>query len=96
MVIKIYSNISYNYHRLDDPEESLKYSDAGIEFAQLNYMMYALPLLYMRKGVAELKLGKKEHSDSLRKSIYMLDIQGNTKLKELYENVLEKKYNIKF
>lgn len=95
LVIKIYTNISYNYYRMEDAEETLKYSNEGIEYAHNNHLLYGLSLLYMRKGVAELRLNKEEHIDSFRKCIYSLEIQGNTKLKEIYESVLENKYHIK-
>ncbi len=94
LVIKIYSNISYNYYRLDNPKKALKYSEQGIIFAKYNSLMYVLPLLYMRKGIAELKLNMDGYMSSIRKSLYLLDIQDNPKLKELYEDVLKKKYNI--
>ena len=58
LVLKIYSNISYNYYRKENAEETLKYSNEGIEFAHDNHLMYSLPLLYMRKGVAELRLNR--------------------------------------
>jgi len=94
LVIKIYVNLSYNLYMMDNPEDTLKYSNEGIKFAQANSLMYGLPNLYWRKGIAELKLGLGEHLDSIKKSLYILDVQGNVKLKTIYEGVLKNKYNI--
>jgi len=94
LVIKIYINISYNHYMMDNPEETLKYSSEGIDFAQSNSLMYGLPLLYMRKAIAQLKLGGDDHMDSIKKGLYMLEIQGNASLKKVYMDVLKKKYNI--
>lgn len=94
LVIKIYINISYNHYMMDNPRDTLEYSDDGIDFAQSNSLMYGLPLLYMRKGIAQLKIGSGDHLDSIKKSLYLLEIQGNMKLKSIYENVLKNKYNI--
>ena len=79
---------------MDNPEETLRYSNEGIDFAQANSLMYGLPLLYMRKAIAQLKLNLDEHMDSIKKGLYMLEIQGNAPLKKVYMDVLKKKYNI--
>ena len=96
LVIKIYTNISYNYYTMDNPNETLKYANKGIDFAQDNSLMYGLPLLYMRKGIAQLKLGIPAHIESIKKSLYILEVQGNTKLKVIYEQVLKSKYKVTF
>jgi len=96
LVIKIYTNIAYNHYNMDNPQQTLKYANEGIDFAQDNSLMYNLPLLYMRKGIAQLKLGIPAHIDSIRKGLYLLDVQGNTKLKGIYEQVLKSKYKVTF
>lgn len=94
LVIKIYTNIAYNHYNMDNPQQTLKYANEGIDFAQDNSLMYNLPLLYMRKGIAQLKLGIPAHIESIRKGIYLLDVQGNTNLKTIYLQVLKSKYKI--
>ena len=57
-------------------------------------MMYSLNHLYYRKGIAEFFLNRSEHLDSLKKSIQVLEIQGNLELANLYRKVTKDKYNI--
>ncbi|MEX1376157.1 MAG: helix-turn-helix transcriptional regulator [Eubacteriales bacterium] len=94
LVIKIYSNISYNYYLMDDPENTLVYSEDGIKYAQNNNLLYGLSTLFWRKGIAMMKMGQDGYIESIRKSINVLDIQENHQLKEVYLNVLKKKYDI--
>ena len=94
LVLKIYCNIAYNYYLDDKAEKTIEYAEEGIAFALDNHLMYGLPLLYMRKGIAQMILNIEGYEDSLKKSIYTLDIQGNYKLKQIYLKVLKDKYNI--
>lgn len=96
LVIKIYTNIAYNYYTMDTPNKTLIYANKGVDFALDNSLMYNLPLLYMRKGVAQLKLGIPAHVESIQKGLYLLDVQGNTKLKDIYLHVLKSKYKLEF
>lgn len=94
LVIKIYTNIAYNHYNMDNPNQTLKYSNEGIDFALDNSLMYNLPLLFMRKGIAQLKLGIPAHTESIKRGLYLLEVQGNTNLKSIYEQVLKSKYKI--
>lgn len=94
LILKIYCNLSYNYHKSDDHSNALKFSDEGISYAVKKENMSFLYVLYARKGIAEYFLGNKDHLDSLRKSIHLLEINKQFKLAELYKNTFLDKYDI--
>jgi transcriptional regulator with XRE-family HTH domain len=94
LVLKIYTNLSYNYHREDNNILALKYADEGIEYAIKNSNMSFLFLLFCRKGIAEFRLGSSSYLDSLQKSIHLLEINKQFELAEVYKNTFYEKYNI--
>ena len=57
-------------------------------------MMYGLPLLYMRRGIAKLRLEHDDYLDDIKKSLYVIKVQGNDKLFDVYQDVLKSKYDI--
>lgn len=95
IILKIYSNISYNYHKADNHILALKYADKGIEYAINNSNMCFLYLLYGRKGIAEFLLGSSCYLDSVKKSIHLLEINKQYNLAELYKNTYYEKYKIR-
>ncbi|MEQ2129990.1 transcriptional regulator, partial [Caldanaerobacter subterraneus KAk] len=92
--IKIYYNISYNYHILSLAEESLHYANLGIETCVKNNTLSGLRLLYFRKAIAEYNLGREEYKDSLSKSIHLLEITGQEKLIKTIMESCRKFYNL--
>ncbi|ADH60711.1 transcriptional regulator, XRE family [Thermoanaerobacter mathranii subsp. mathranii str. A3] len=92
--IKIYYNISYNYHILSLTEESLHYANLGIETCVKNNTLSSLGLLYFRKAIAEYHLGREEYKDSLSKSIHLLEITGQEKLIKTIMESCRKFYNL--
>lgn len=94
LILNIYSNISYNYHMLDNNSLALTYAEAGIDYAIRRSTMDSLDLLYARKAVAELRLGYDNHLDSFRKSIHILEINKQYDLAELYKRITFEKYKI--
>ncbi|KHO63080.1 XRE family transcriptional regulator [Thermoanaerobacter sp. YS13] len=92
--IKIYYNISYNYHILSLAEESLHYANLGIETCVKNNTLSSLGLLYFRKAIAEYNLGREEYKDSLSKSIHLLEITGQEKLIKTIMESCRKFYNL--
>lgn len=94
IVLKSYSNLSYNYHRLDNHNLALQYACEGINYAIKHSNMNCLYLLYARKGVAEYLLGNNNFLDSLSKSIQILEINNQYKLAELYKKIILEKYKI--
>ncbi|HBG00749.1 MAG TPA: hypothetical protein DDW87_04130, partial [Firmicutes bacterium] len=51
--IKIYFNLSYNYHRIDDHQHALDVAAEGIDFCNKNYFSHYLGALLYRKGIAQ-------------------------------------------
>ena len=92
--IKIYFNLSYNYHRIDDHQNALKVATEGIDFCNDNYLSHCLGALLYRKGIAQYHLGHPEYLTSLQSSVHMLDIQGAHELAERYISVTRETYGI--
>ncbi|HYE08963.1 MAG TPA: hypothetical protein VEF53_02160, partial [Patescibacteria group bacterium] len=94
LILKIYTNVSYNYHKEDNNILALRYAEEGIEYAIKNSKMSFLNLLYGRKGIAEFRLGYNCYLDSLQKSIHLLEINKQYKLAEIYKKTYYEKYKI--
>lgn len=95
-IIKIYTNLAYNYHNMNQESKSLLYSNKGIEFVLKNNSMYCLALLFYRKGISEFKTSDKNYLDSLKKSRSLLEIQNQKALLEKYIEVTKELYEIDF
>lgn len=92
--IKIFTNLSYNYHRLDDHKNALNVAIQGINFCNENYLAHHLAALLYRKGIAQYHLGEPQYLESLQLSINMLQIQGGNELAERYKAVTHETYGI--
>lgn len=88
LIIKCYSTISYNYHRLDKHSDALKYSEIGIEFCIENSIMTYLALLLSRKAVAMIYLKQEGFEKFFFQGIELLRIQKNESLAQEYEKIL--------
>ena len=95
IILKIYVNISYNYHESDDHEHALRYSNMGIAYAVQYSNMHCLYNLFARRGVAEYLLGMDNYMDSLNKSIQLLEINALHELASVYRKVMYERYKIK-
>jgi len=85
--IKVYTMLSYSYHLIDRNEESLSFSEMGIEFCIKNNIMDNLPLLLSRKGIALFRMEKPNYIQPLVQSLQLLLIQENYELAELYKSI---------
>ncbi|MDF2804355.1 MAG: transcriptional regulator, family [Anaerocolumna sp.] len=94
LILKIYTNLSYNYHKEDNNILALKYAEEGIDYAIKNSNMNFLFLLFGRKGIAEFRLDYPCYLDSLQKSIHLLEINKQFKLAEVYKHTYYEKYKI--
>ncbi|NBI06443.1 helix-turn-helix domain-containing protein [Senegalia massiliensis] len=96
LIIKCFSNISYNYHNMNNYMKSLEYAIKGIVYAINQDIIYALNHLYYRKGIAEYLLDKDEsiYKDSLNKAIHILEIKGYYELAKKYKEITKDRYNI--
>lgn len=94
VILKCYSNISYNFHKVDNHNLALHYANDGIDYAIRNSNMNCLYLLFAHKGVAEFFLKRNGYTDSLKKSIHILEISKQYDLANLYRSTFENKYNV--
>lgn len=94
LIIKVYFQLSYNYHSLSDDLKALKYANKGIEYSVRNNIMFGLYVLYYRKAVAEFLLGQDNHIDSFNKSITILEIQNKLELASIYKDITKEKYGL--
>lgn len=92
--IKILYNLAYNYHKLDLNEEALYYSNIGIDICISNKSLSCLALLQTRKGIAEYYLNIEDYKNSLIKAITLLEVTGQTRLKDLLLTSWKNNYNI--
>lgn len=90
----IYFNLAYNYHNIYNHKKVYNYAVEGIELGKSTNDFSNLFFLYYRKGIAEYHLKYPDYMDSLRKSIYILDILDRHELKKLYIESTKKNYNI--
>lgn len=88
LVIKCYSTISYNYHRLDNHKKALNYSEIGIQFCIDNSIMTYLELLLSRKAVAMIYLNMDGFEKYFFQGIELLRIQNKENLAQQYEKIL--------
>jgi transcriptional regulator with XRE-family HTH domain len=94
MMLKLMYNISYNCHIEDKHLDVLDMTSKAIDFATSNHILYLLPHLFYRKGIAEFKLGIKDHKSSLKTSIVLLDVYNMTELKNHFIKTTHNLYNI--
>lgn len=92
--VKIYFNLSYNHHRMDDHQNALINANKGIDCCNKYYLSYSLGHLLYRKGVAELLLGIPSYLQSLKSAIQILDIQNAGELAEKYKTITKESYGI--
>lgn len=90
LIVKSYSIISYNFHRIDNHSLALSYSEKGISFCIDHSIMTYLPLLLSRKGIAMYYLKIPEFDKYFKQSIALLRIQNKDALAGSYETILKK------
>ncbi len=94
MVIKVYANLAYNHHILDNHDKALQYSIQGITYSHKHTTSYALANLLYRKGIAQFHLNDGRYLDSLKQSISFLEISENYELAKLYRSITKQNYGI--
>ena len=93
--IKLYYNISYNYHNLDKHELALKYSNLGIDAALKQDFMFRLPFLIARKGIAEYYLDYPIAQKSFEDTLYLLKLTHDYDNYQRFLKIFETKYDYK-
>ncbi|HHT68236.1 MAG TPA: helix-turn-helix domain-containing protein [Firmicutes bacterium] len=92
--IKIYFNLSYNYHRLDQHEKALLAANEGIHSCNEDHLSYYLGALLFRKGIAAFLLKQPDYMECLQLALHMLVIQDNQELAQLYKKIALETYGI--
>ncbi len=92
--VKIFFNMAYNFHRLDEHQKALTLAEEGIHHCNKNHISYGLGALLYRKGIAEFYLEKPNFLHTLQQSIMVLEIQDNHKAVEDYKIITKKTYGI--
>ena len=94
LIIKIYSNLSYNYHLQDNHAKVIEISNEGISYCLRQETTYGLFLFYYRKGIAEYELKLETYIPTLYSSFFLLKITNNQNLLDVYLEVTKQTYNI--
>ncbi|QNO15554.1 helix-turn-helix transcriptional regulator [Alkalicella caledoniensis] len=94
LIIKVYSNIAYNFHMLDEHQKVIETSNAGINFCINKQTHHSLYSLFYRKGIAQFSLGYKGYMESLKTAIFLLKLEGFNDLYMQYIEITKKKYGI--
>lgn len=94
LIIKIYSNLSYNYHLQDNHSKVIEICDECISYCLRQETTYGLFLLYYRKGIAEYQLKQEPYIQTLYASFFLLKITNNENLLDVYLEATKQMYNI--
>ncbi len=94
LIIKIYTNLCYNYHLEDNHDMVIETAEQGITFCLSYETTHGLNSLYYRKGIAEYQLGREAYKSSLLKAFFVLKLMGNDSLLEVYREVTKAQYGI--
>lgn len=74
--------------------EVIQISKLAIGISKRKFINKFLPMLYLRKGISEFRLGDEEHLTSLRTSLDLLKIMGMIELRDKYSDVISNMYGI--
>ena len=94
LVTKIYFNIAYNFHSLDQLHNVIKYSSAGIKFCSTNHSLYLIHGLLYRRGIAKYMLNDSTYSQDLNSCKIILLLTESSELLDIYDRATFKHYGI--
>jgi len=77
-------NLSTVYHKKGDFKKSFYLTDKGITYCIKNKCLYVLPKFFFRKFTSELNLGLKNYEETLRKAIFLAEINHQEYLKDIF------------
>ncbi len=92
--LKLYFNITYNYHRLSNHPKAYDYACKGVELALKNDTLYCLPALLFRKGISEFRLKKENYIKTLIESISLQFTQNHEEAAKQVLGSLKTNYQI--
>ena len=95
MKLKLMSNLAYNHHIEDNSKKVIEVTSKAIDFATSNHILYSLPQLFYRKGIAEYQLGIGHYMDTLKKAIALLEVYGMEELKQKFIEATYDLYGLK-
>lgn len=94
LILKIYYNLTYNYYRLEDDKNSLTYAMKGLEFGKEKYSTFLNSHLLGRKGLAMFYLDMPDYKKVLRQSLWVLEIEENNDLRDLFDKTYKDVHKI--
>ncbi|MDH8677511.1 helix-turn-helix transcriptional regulator [Fusibacter bizertensis] len=89
LIVKCYGILAYNYHRLDNHKQAIKYSDLGIQFCIDHSILSNLHFVLFRKGVALYNLNDKSYEIYIEQAINLLKIQEKHALSNTVQKYLD-------
>lgn len=92
--LKVHFSMAYNYHYLEQYEQSLDHANLGISIGKKYAVYNELYGLYFRKFTAEHYLGKSEAIESLQTCLLIMKLIGNEKLMNVYLESARTQYGI--
>ncbi|MBI9014062.1 MAG: helix-turn-helix transcriptional regulator [Clostridiales bacterium] len=95
LIIKIYYNISYNFHRLDNHQKALDYAILGIEYTKNIQTTYSLPYLLARKAFAQYFLNIEEYQNTFLQTVKLLEVMDDRESIDMFKDVALNRYGIK-
>ncbi|SDX13189.1 hypothetical protein [Tepidimicrobium xylanilyticum] len=87
-------NLATLYYIKGEYEKSLYFSDKGIEYCIKNKSLDILPKFFFRKFTSELNLGFKNYEETLRKAIFLAEINDQEYIKNIFIRNAEKYYGV--
>ncbi|MCH4886584.1 helix-turn-helix transcriptional regulator [Acidaminobacter sp. JC074] len=94
ILLKTYFHKAYIYHRLDDFEAILHYSDKGIEYSRKTKDYSIIHLFFFRKAAALHSLNNLVEADIyFKRCLNAIDLMGNEKLYQQFKGIIKTKYN---
>lgn len=94
LIIKIYTNLCYNFHLEDNHRRVIKVANEGIAYCLSHETNHGLNSLYYRKGIAEYKMRHKTYKSTLFSAFFILKITGKQDLLDIYLEVTREQYGI--
>lgn len=94
LLIKIYTNICYNYHLEDAHKKVILVAEEALAFCKDMETTHGLNSLYYRKGIAEFNLKNKNYKSSLYRAFFILKLTGKEDLLSIYQRVTKEHYGI--
>lgn len=94
LIIKVFFNLSYNYHRLYNYQAALDFSHKGLLYARERHLSYCTEYLLCRKAIAEMLLESNGYHETFKTMIAMIKFNGNIKLIDVFRESLISEYGI--